>query len=98
MNETVNAFLAGAIIMGALVIALFFLRYWKATHDRFFLYFALFFAIEAGDRTLLTFMYSMQEDKPIPYLIRLAAYGLIIYAIWEKNRRPATVRHPVPPA
>lgn len=89
MNDAVNALLAGAIITGSLVIALFFLRYWKETRDRFFLWFALFFTIEAGDRVLLTFIFSMQEDAPVPYLIRLAAYGLIIYAIWEKNRAPA---------
>ena len=83
-----NAFLAGAVALGSLVIVLFFLRYWRASGDRFFLWFALFFFIEAADRVLLTFIYSMQEDEPVPYLIRLAAYGLILYAIWEKNRLP----------
>ena len=84
--------------MGSLVIALFFLRYWKETSDRFFLYFALSFVIESLDRVLLTFIYSLQEDAPVPYLMRLIAYGLILYAIWEKNRGGIPQRKQVPPA
>ena len=33
----------GAITMGSLVIALFFLRFWRSSGDRFFIYFALSF-------------------------------------------------------
>jgi len=80
-----NEFLGGAVAMGSLVIALFFLRYWKETSDRFFLYFALSFVIESLDRVLLTFIYSLQEDAPVPYLMRLIAYGLILYPSGRKT-------------
>ena len=36
----------GAISMASLTIALFFLRFWRNTGDRFFLWFALSFFIE----------------------------------------------------
>jgi hypothetical protein len=87
-----NDLLAGAIAMGSLVIALFFLRFWHSTHDRFFLYFAMSFGLEAVGRVLLTFVYSLQDDAPVPYLMRLVAYGLILYAIWDKNRKPSLER------
>lgn len=38
----VNNILAGAIIMASFTIALFFLRFWKSTHDRFFSFFSPF--------------------------------------------------------
>lgn len=83
-----NAFLVGAIVMAASVIALFFLRYWRQTHDRFFLYFALAFILEAIQRLLGEILPADATDTPMFYLIRLAAYGLILLAIIGKNRRP----------
>ena len=81
-----NNILAGAIAMGSMVIALFFLRFWRSTHDRFFLYFALSFASEALRRVFASLATAAGEDTPEHYLIRLAAYLLILWAIWEKNR------------
>lgn len=83
-----NAILVGAIFMAASVIALFFLRYWRQTHDRFFLYFALAFMLEAIQRLLGAVRPVDAPDAPLYYLIRLAAYGLILVAIIGKNRRP----------
>ncbi|MDY0964756.1 MULTISPECIES: DUF5985 family protein [Massilia] len=85
--------LAGAIAMASLIIALFFLRFWRASGDRFFLYFALSFAIEGLHRVYAVMRDSGGEDSPLHYLIRLLAYGLILWAILEKNlprkkRRP----------
>lgn len=81
-----NNILAGAIAMGSMVIALFFLRFWRSTGDRFFLYFALSFAIEGFHRVFASLATAAGEDTPEHYLIRLAAYLLILWAIWEKNR------------
>ncbi|SFV06321.1 DUF5985 family protein [Pseudoduganella namucuonensis] len=83
-----NALLSGAIIMAALTIALFFLRFWRQTRDRFFLYFALAFVLEALQRLLSANFPLSNPDVPMYYLLRLAAYGLIIVAILGKNRRP----------
>jgi hypothetical protein len=77
--------LAGAIAMASLVIALFFLRFWRSTGDRFFLYFSLSFFIEGLHRIYSAVNDNGGEDSPLHYLIRLLAYGLILWAILEKN-------------
>ena len=77
--------LTGAIAMASAVIALFFLRFWRASRDRFFLYFALSFAIEGVHRVVAALAYQDNEDSPLHYLVRLLAYGLILWAILEKN-------------
>jgi hypothetical protein len=75
----------GAISMGSLVIALFFLRFWRDSGDRFFLYFAASFLIEGLHRLYSALADANAEDSPLHYLIRLLAYGLILWAILEKN-------------
>ena len=79
------ALLAGAVAMGSLLIALFFLRFWRTTGDRFFLYFALSFLIEGLHRIYAAVDLSAAEDSPHHFLVRLLAYVLILWAILEKN-------------
>lgn len=83
-----NEILTGAIVMCALVVALFFLRFWRSTRDRFFLYFAIAFSIEGVSRILFGSSAGPVDtlQHHIFYLLRLVAYGLILLAIWEKNR------------
>ena len=76
--------LLGAIAMASFVAGLFFLRFWKSTKDRFFLFFAIAFGIEAVNRVLLAVV-NFSEDVPFLYLIRLIAFGLILFAIVDKN-------------
>jgi hypothetical protein len=80
-----NDILTGAIAMASLVIAMFFLRFWRNSGDRFFLWFALSFGIEGAHRVYAALSYQDSEDSPLHYLIRLLAYGLILWAILEKN-------------
>ncbi|WP_036174505.1 DUF5985 family protein [Massilia sp. 9096] len=77
--------LTGAIAMASAVIAVFFLRFWRNTGDRFFLWFALSFGIEGAHRVVSALAYQDNEATPLHYLIRLLAYGLILWAILEKN-------------
>lgn len=77
--------LSGAIAAGWAVTALFFLRFWRQTRDRFFLYFTVSFTLEAIDRVAIG-LHGMQEDHPLFYSVRIVAYGLILLAIWQKNR------------
>lgn len=82
-----NEILVGAIAMGSAVAGLFFLRFWRSTRDRFFLYFALSFFIEGCNRILLgPDMLSEGAQQNGFYILRLIAYGLILLALWEKNR------------
>ncbi|GAB3549882.1 hypothetical protein GCM10027343_32240 [Noviherbaspirillum agri] len=84
----VNLLLAGAIAMASATAALFFISFWRTTRDRFFLYFAVSFGLEAANRVALATSHSPSEDEPLFYMVRLVAYGLILLAIVEKNRRP----------
>lgn len=82
-------FLAGAVCMGLFVAGLFFLRFWKSSRDRFFLLFAISFWVEAVNRALITYASVHSTDPetiPLLYVIRLAAFGLILFAIYDKNR------------
>jgi hypothetical protein len=82
-------FLLGAIAMGSAVAALLFLRYWRRTGDRLFLYFSASFLLEAVNRALFAWNGAHSEEATLYYLVRLLAYGLILWAIVEKNlRRP----------
>jgi len=77
----------GAIAVGCLVAGLFFFRFWYSTRDRFFLYFALSFWIEAINRAILGGLVQASEDNPVFYGVRVISYGLIVAGIWQKNRR-----------
>ena len=85
----------GAIALGSAVAGLFFLRFWRNSRDRFFLYFALSFFIESLNRIFLGAGAFRSEETPLYYLIRVLAYGLILLAIWEKNRPLQPVRNPL---
>ena len=79
--------LMGAIAAGSVVAGLFFFRFWYQTRDRFFLYFAGSFWLEAVNRIALGLVEHANEQEPLFYVFRLLAYGLILAAIWQKNRR-----------
>jgi uncharacterized protein DUF5985 len=82
----INDILVGGIATASLAAGLFFFRFWRATRDRFFLFFALSFWIEGFNRLLLYGLVGPDEDAPVYYLVRLLAYGLILAAIVDKNR------------
>jgi len=89
-----DALLAGGIGVAAFAAGLFFLRFWRQTRDRFFLFFAISFWIEGAHRVLLFYFFGHNEAMPIAYLPRLIAYGLIIAAIIDKNRHGGERRTP----
>lgn len=82
-----DAVLVGGIATACLIAGLFFLRYWRSSGDRFFLFFALSFWIEGAQRFVVFQLVGVDEASPLYYLPRLVAYGLIIAAIVDKNRK-----------
>ena len=80
-------FLSGAIVMGFLVAGLFFLRFWARTHDGLFFAFALAFWLLGLMQCLLVFADIPDEERSWLYLLRLAAFALILVSIGFKNRR-----------
>ena len=80
-------FLSGVIAMGFAMIALFFLRFWRRTEDSLFLTFAIAFGLLGLVQALLALTDFPVEERSFFYLIRLAAFVLILVAIWRKNRQ-----------
>jgi uncharacterized membrane protein HdeD (DUF308 family) len=87
--------LLGAISMASLIAGLFFLRFWKDTGDRFFLFFAVSFLIEGVNRAALGFSNDPNEGRPFFYFVRFLSFLLILIAIVQKNMNknpPANTR------
>jgi hypothetical protein len=90
--KMITLFLLGAVVMGCLVAGLFFIRFWRKTHDRLFMIFALAFWILGFNWLLLSLTNPERESqRALFYILRLVAFILIIYAIIDKNR--ATRQH-----
>ena len=86
LDPTVSAFIAAVLATGYLVAALFFLRFWRRANDALFLYFAFAFVLMAVNQALPTLLGVVNEDDAGIFLFRLAAFLLIIFAIWRKNQ------------
>ena len=80
-----NGFLLGVIATASIMAGVFFLRFWKRTHDSFFLAFAASFIIEAFNRAAVLFSNKPNEANPWTYFIRLFSFLLILAAILRKN-------------
>lgn len=83
----VEGFLLGLIATSSFVACLFFLRFWRDTHDSLFLNFAIAFGIEGVNRTVMMLYTLPNEASPWVYLVRSFAFLLIVAAIVNKNRR-----------
>ena len=78
-------FLSGAITMGFIVAAGFFLRFWRSTADRLFLAFAIAFFLLALNQALAQWLGAADERVGYTYLLRLLGFVLILGAIVDKN-------------
>jgi hypothetical protein len=91
----IKGMLLGGIAVGGVVAGLFFLRFWLMTNDRLFLYFSFALFLMSLSRVLMAISEVSSDEHPVIYLVRLVAYGLIIFGIVDKNRKkpPSLVRH-----
>lgn len=80
-------FISGAIAMGFVVCTVFFLRFFRRTRDSLFLVFAIAFFLLALNQALTTLLGLPLEERSWLYLLRLAAFLIIIAAIVRKNMR-----------
>ena len=83
--DQVIAFWSGATAMGFLVAALFFLRFWRRTADGLFAAFAVAFVLMAANQATPVLLGLRSEEISGVYILRLAAFLLIILAILRKN-------------
>jgi len=79
-------FLWGALAMACLTAALLFLRFWRLTRDRLFVYFSVGFCVFALNWIALAVLNSAIESHHYIFLLRLVAFLLIIAGIVDKNR------------
>ena len=85
-SMALKEFLLGALVISDLVLALFFLHYWRVTKDRFFLFFAWSFVLGCVSRLVLAVHLGNDEFEPLVYVIRFLSYVIIMVAILDKNR------------
>lgn len=83
---TLQDFLSGAVTFGFVMAGLFFLRFWTRTRDGLFLSFAAAFWLLALGQALLALADIPAEERSWLYLLRLAAFAIILFAIARKNR------------
>lgn len=80
-------FFSGMIAMGFTIAGLFFVRFWRRTGDGLFLAFGAAFALMALNQALVALLGVPREEQSSFFLIRLAAFVLIILAVLAKNLR-----------
>lgn len=85
MMEIVVAYLNGAVTLGCIVAAAFFLRFWRKTRDRLFLAFSVAFALLSINQMLATFIGAGDENVVYAYVLRVLGFMLILAAIVDKN-------------
>lgn len=78
-------FVSGLITMGFLVAGFFFLRFWHRTRDGLFAIFAAAFALLAVNQALAALLGLPRDELGWIYLLRIAAFTLIIIGIVRKN-------------
>ena len=77
----------GVLFASCATAALFFLRFWRESRDRLFVFFALAFALLALHWLGLAFVGSANEFRNGLYLVRWGAFLLIVVGVVDKNAR-----------
>jgi hypothetical protein len=88
MTDQPLVLLQGICALACGAIGLIFFRVWSGSRDRFFVYFAVGFALMAVSWILLGLSSRTADSRPYIYGIRLLAFLLITIAIVDKNRTP----------
>lgn len=86
MTAATVLFLSGMLTAGFLVVAGFFLRFWRETRDRFFLLWATAFLLFAIQRVLLVDEFALIENQVSAYGLRMIGFVLIVFSVVVKNR------------
>ena len=86
MRNDLGDLLAGMLLAGDIIAALFFARFYRDTRDRLFLWFAAGFGLLAVQRVFIAHPDLLPSDPIIAYVIRLVAFMLFLGAIIDKNR------------
>jgi hypothetical protein len=85
VTSPVEAFLSGLTTMGFAAGGLFFAGFWRRTRDGLFAAFGIAFWLLAANQAAVSLLGIPREEQSWVYLLRLAAFALIILAILRKN-------------
>jgi len=85
IDPAIKLFVAGALCAGFAVAALFFLRFWMRTKDALFGIFSVAFLLMSANQAVAGFARVAHGEDSRAYLLRLAAFVLIIVAVLGKN-------------
>jgi hypothetical protein len=80
-------FLWGALAVTSVIASIFFLRYFRLTRDRLFVFFSIAFLVMAFNWIGLAIADPSIETRHQVYILRLLAFVLILIGIIDKNRR-----------
>lgn len=84
--EALNTFAYGMLTALSFIAGVFFVRYWRQTRDRFFVFLVIaFWALAANWASLAG--NSNEEHAAYFYLPRLVAFLVLLVGIVDKNRR-----------
>jgi Family of unknown function (DUF5985) len=90
-----RTYIWGVLTMACVVVAIFFFHYWRSSRERLFAYFSVAFATMAVDWLVHALVVPADPvraeaylmHQPEIYLVRLAAFVVILIAIIDKNRQ-----------
>ena len=80
-------FLWGALAVTSVIASIFFMRYFRLTRDRLFVFFSIAFLVMALNWIGLAIADPSIETRHQVYVLRLLAFVLFLIGIIDKNRR-----------
>lgn len=85
VHPMLDFFLLGFIAACSLVGGLFFLRFWRSTHDPLFLAFMIFFVVQGLSNAAILGLPHPNEGNPVLFIVRLLSVLVVLAAILAKN-------------
>ena len=85
--SALKVFLWGALAMASLVAGICFLRLWRESRDRLFVFFTVSFWLLCANWTGLAVFPWAQEERHHVYVVRLLAFVVLAAGIVDKNKR-----------
>lgn len=78
-------YMSGAVTLTYCVAAMYFFTFWRRAGDRLFLTFGIAFSLLALNQIVLFVLGAADERGNYAYVLRVLAFGLILFAIVDKN-------------
>lgn len=87
LQDALRIWMQGAIAIGYLVVAIFFIQFWLETRERLFLFFATGFVVLTIHRAMLGLASEDLDWRAVTFSLRLAGYVIILIGIIDRRIR-----------